>query len=151
MVIVSEENLSVDGENVVVDDLNSEGENPENKKTEDKKFTQTEVNRMIQSRLKKEKESVTSLQTNWESEKSSYVEQIDSYEKIINSFLETQKAALSEREKKFFEKLTLVDQVEFLSESLTEVSRKDLPKNPKVSDTTEKTKVTKYKNFLGGN
>ena len=140
--------MTEENENVNTEGEESEGETPEKKIADDKRFTQDEVNRMIQTRLKKERDSSTGLQKGWESEKTNLSEQLDSYEKIINSFLETQKTALTEREKKFFEKLSLVDQVEFLSESLKEVNKKEFPRNPVVGSGENQVSRPVTKKFL---
>jgi hypothetical protein len=118
-------------------------------KKEEKLFNQKEVDNLIQTRVKREKDSVTTLQKNWEAEKTSYEDKINKYDESLNKILEVQKENLNldPSLKELLEKLSVFDQLEYLAK--LKPKTKDIPSTPAFQDkTNDSQSKKKLNNFL---
>lgn len=102
-----------------------------------KTFSQTEVNRIVQSRVKK-------LQSESESEIASKDEQISKYEEVIQKILDAQMKGLDAPTQKLLKKLSVLEQLEFLGDETNfETSKKKIPTTPKPDEKTEQKPIKK--------
>lgn len=123
-----------------------EGEIPEKKTTADeKKFSQKELDTLIQSRLKREKDALSTASKNWDSEKEEYLSKLDTLEKITTELLEEAKQNLSEGEKILLGKLSVLDQIEYL-QGVDKKNRKTIPTTPRGTQENTNNKDTKIIN-----
>ena len=94
----------------------------------DKTFTQSDLNRVVQNRLKK-------VNQEHESEVSGYQEQITTYENIIQQMIDLKsKVTFQIMVKKLLGKLSVTEQLEFLASEDAQVSKKKIPQTPKPSN-----------------
>jgi len=94
----------------------------------EKSFSQKEVDRLIQNRLKREKDSFSQKESEWTEKESSYTAQLESFEKAIVTLLESQKDGLTEGERKLLAKLPVLEQIEYLADAKKEKAK--MPKLP---------------------
>jgi hypothetical protein len=129
----------------------STDEKPEQKVTDEKKFTQKELDTHIQTRLKKEKDSQKLLTDSWDSERKSYEEKIEGYEKIFSSVLDAKKEGLDEDILELLSELDSFKQLEYLNKFEAKQEKiKDMPMTPQSKHTSENNnQPIKFNNFLG--
>ena len=116
-------------------------------KTEDKKFSQKELDLMIQSRIKREKESFNSAKSSWDSEKQEYDSKLSKYEEHLQSMINLQANSLTEGERKLLAKLPVLDQIEYLADlGKEEKVKTKIPQTPKPTEkkVEEKKENRKY-------
>jgi len=89
----------------------------------EKSFSQKEVDRLIQNRLKREKDSFSQKESEWTEKESSYTAQLESFEKAIVTLLESQKDGLTEGERKLLAKLPVLEQIEYLADAKKEKAK----------------------------
>jgi hypothetical protein len=111
----------------------------------DKKFNQTEVNALIQNRVKREKDALIGLKTEWETEKTELTQQIEKYEAIISKTVEEKMALLDAPTQKLLKKLSVLEQLEFLGDdaNFAETPKKKIPTTPQKSDSSNDKKAQK--------
>ncbi len=102
----------------------------ESVKTE-KKFSEKDVQRLITERVSREKASSKRLQEEFESKESEYKTQLESYESVLKKMLEAQVNDLPESVKKLLGKLTVLEQLEWLSDENNHIEKRAIPSTPK--------------------
>lgn len=104
-----------------------------------KGFDQAQVNRIVQSRLKK-------VKAEYDNQLSDLQTQLESYESVISKMIEKQIGVLDAPTQKLLKKLSVVEQLEFLGDSsnFEEVaSKKVMPKTPASNNNVQEKKDTK--------
>lgn len=128
----------------------SEGGNPENKNADEKLFSQKELDTHIQSRVKREKDALTTAQKTWDEEKAAILKEKESLENSLKTFITSAMDGLTDGEKKLLGKLPVMEQIEYLNE-ITKTTGKKTPVTPKVQNNLNTNdNKPKFKNFLGG-
>jgi hypothetical protein len=134
---------------------NDEGETPtvdsQDKQKQEKTFNQKEVDSLIQTRVKREKDSFGSAKQNWDQEKADYEEKIQKFEKTLGTLLDSQKEGLDSDIKELLGELDILKQVEYLAKYNAKKEKiKDTPKIPASNLNQENNKKEKkLNNFLG--
>lgn len=126
--------------NTVDETTTDESTVKEQVKTE-KTFSQIEVDKIVAERLSREKQSSKKIKEDADT-------RIKSYEEIITKFVEKEKSAVPESYRGLLEKLPLLEQYAFLTDSKNKVQKVTVPQTPK-ADGELKTESTKtLKNFI---
>jgi hypothetical protein len=119
-------------------------------KTEEKRFTQKDLDEKIQNRLKKEKDTFTSAKLTWDQERSDMEAKISVFEESLKVDIEAKKKALPSIYLPLLEKLSVMDQYTFLK-SLPEdeklAKKLPIPATPQASETKEQNKTTANTKF----
>lgn len=115
-------------------------------KNSPKAFTQEQVNKMVQERVKREKLAAKKLSEDFESEKGQYLEQISKYEDILSKTVEKQLADYPDYVKSLVSKLSLLDQVEWLADEKNKISRREFPQRKQAEEKQEDTSPKKKLN-----
>lgn len=119
-------------------------ETPVEDKTKSKVFTQDELNKVVQNRLKSEQIKAKEQADNFASEKSALESTIKGYEAIIQKQVDALKGDIPENYKKLFDKLSVLEQYEFLNNPENKIAKKEIPITPKTTGKEEPpTPVTK--------
>lgn len=117
-----------------VEDIQADGTSTDEVvKTENKAFSQQEVNRIVQNRLKK-------VKTDYETQIEQYEEQVSKYEDVLNNLINSQLANQTESVKKLLAKLPILDQLDWLNENLAEENKqakRTIPTTPKAEQVKE--------------
>lgn len=116
-----------------------EGATPVTTSQEEKKFSQKELDTLIQNRLKREKDNFTATSKTWEDERKNLTETTEKYEKLLGELLSNQMEGLSEGEKKLLAKLPILDQVEYLKDVAADSKKENakIPLTPKPNGKNE--------------
>jgi hypothetical protein len=129
-----------------VKDLNTEGtenltdEKPENnnKDKQEKVFKQADVDKIVSERVSREKTSYKTLKEEFDSYKADYEEKISTYENVLKGFVETAKQDIPENFRVLFDKLSVIEQYQFLTDDKNKIAKKTIPVTPKSNGDIEK-------------
>lgn len=97
----------------------------------DKKYSEAEVQKMIQERIKREKENSRKQNEDFTQRETEYKTTIENYETYLNKLLETQKGDLPESVIKLLEKLSVMEQLEWLADEANHIEKRNIPSTPK--------------------
>jgi hypothetical protein len=134
-------------ETPVVEDTESEGETPETKKVE-KVFKQEDIDRAVKGRLASTKKEYADAKATWEERETDLTTQIQSYEAILQKTVDSLKADIPENFRGLFEKLSVLEQYEWLTNPKNKIAKKEIPSTPKQEGEGNKSSNQKIKKFL---
>jgi hypothetical protein len=140
-------------ENDVIDETTDSTVDTQDKTKEEKKFSQKELDSLIQTRIKREKDNFTSQSKSWETEKASYDEKLTAYENSLKTLLDAKKIGLDEDIKTLLDELDVTKQIEYLAKLDAKKEKiKDTPIMPhgNSDSSNNNSKTKKLNNFLGG-
>jgi len=130
---------------VVVDDAVEpvEGEaNPvEDVKQTQKVFTQAEVDSIVKQRVSREQVQTKEARLSLETMQKESEEKIQAYESVISKMIANQLEPLPDGIKSLVKKLSLLDQIDWLSSADNLIEKREIPETPKGS-TSNKPKVS---------
>jgi hypothetical protein len=121
-------------EEPVVDTESTEAEEIETVEDQDKTekhFSQADVNRVVQGRLKK-------VKVEFETEIEGYKEQLTEYENLLKGMVEELKKDLPDEYKEILNDSTVLRQYQILSKKQNQVSKKTIPVTPKPTNEVDK-------------
>lgn len=129
-------------EDQIVEDKDT-GENQEKNKT----FTQKDVDRIVKERLDRERASTKKTKEDFEAEKTNLENIVKGYEEVLKTMVDEQLKDIPEPYRKIVQKLSILEQLEFLKDPNNKVSKKVVPVTPKGTDNKE-IQPQKKKKFL---
>jgi hypothetical protein len=94
---------------------------------EEKKFTQTEVNKLVQDRLSRERASSKQIKDELENVKKDYEGRLSSYESVLQDLVTQLKKDIPENYRKLLDSLSLTEQYEFLRKEENKIPLKQVP------------------------
>lgn len=100
-------------------------------KNPEKVFKQDEVNKIVAREVSQEKQKNKKLADSWESEKQTFVTQIDAYEKIISSTIEDMKKGVSADVLELLAEKTALEQYDWLVKHSKKEKKTTIPETPK--------------------
>jgi hypothetical protein len=137
-----ETNIETKTENEVPENEIDKVETPEQNKS--KTFTQEELNKVVQNRVKTEQTKAKEQADLFETEKQTLQETINGYESIISKQVEDLQADIPENYRILFDKLNLIEKWEFLNNPANKIAKKEVPTTPKTTvNESSKTVATK--------
>lgn len=119
-----------DLENPTLDENGNPTVETQGNKNEEKKFSQAELDKVVQERIKREKESTRKQKEDFDSKEKEYQENISKLEVILEKQVEALSKDLPESTKKLLSKLTVLEQLSWLSEE-GNVQKRQIPTTPK--------------------
>lgn len=111
-------------------------------KTE-KTFSQEEVQKLIQERVRREKSSFDKEKGEFSQREADYLDQIKKYEDTLQKMISSQMESLPESVKKLLSKLSVFEQLEWLSDSSNLIQKKNIPSTPKENPDNKEIKPRK--------
>jgi len=108
------------------------------KEKEEKKFSQSELDKVVAERLSREKASTKKIIDEFSTEKTNLETTLKTYEDQIEKILAPQLEDIPEEFQSLFNKLTLLEKIEWLASRQSKTEKKGIPATPKPKEAETK-------------